>query len=286
MAGEVLERCRSLLELAHANPPIVGPDDSMQTARALMTEHGVGNLPVLDYEKVIGIISERDVLRCPWIDANVPGAAADDLPEEHRVRHWMTGEVAFLRAGDDLSTAAARMLENRVSGFPIVTEKGGLVAVITERDLVWHFGRPRPMGDEEGFTPVVDLMTSDPMVVDPENPIHHAIMLMTDHPIRHLPVVDGERVPGMLTDRSLFRHLAQARAEGVSPFEAASRPVFDVMVRPAPQVNHLFTVMQATQFMRKRDVHAVAVTHKGGLIGIFTTSDVLNVIAAGAASAS
>ena len=133
-----------------------------------MEEHGVGHLPVLDYEKVIGTVSERDVLRCPWAQEGPVEPGADVPAEEQQVGHWVTEGVVSLGPGDDVRTAAARMLGHQVRGLPIVTEKGGLMALITAADLVWHLGRRRALGDEEGFTPVVELMTRDPMAVVPE----------------------------------------------------------------------------------------------------------------------
>ncbi len=277
--GAAVDDSSQLLELATRNPPIVGPAEPMWSARRLMEEHEVRHLPVLDFDRVIGILSDRDVLRCPWAQDQSAPAADKPADVEWQVRHWMTSGVVFLSAEDNLRTAAERMLEHKVSGFPIVSDKGGLLAMITEADLVWYFGRRRRAGDEEGFVPVVDLMTSEVTTVTPTDPIHHAIMIFTDRRIRHLPVMEGERPVGMLSDRAVFSLLARRRAEGVSPFQAAERPISEAMTAPVIHINHLFTVMQAVRLMRQRDVHALTVLREGRLIGIFTTTEVLKLMA-------
>jgi len=250
----------------------------MLLARRLMDEQGVRHLPVLDFDRVIGIVSDRDVLRCPSVHAAELGdeRARDDAS---LVRAWMTTGVVFLREYDEVETAAARMLDHGIGGVPIISDRGGLVALITEAELVRYFARHRPPGDEEGFAPVVEHMEREVHVVAPEAPLHHAIMLFTDHPIRHLPVLEGERPVGMLSDGDVFAFLARARAGGVSPFDAANRCVRDAMQSPVPCVNQLFTVIQAAQLMQRRNVEALPVVRERKLIGIFTTRDVLRFVA-------
>lgn len=268
-----------LLSLARCNPQVIGPDDSMVLARDLMERHGIRHLPVMDLDKVIGIISDRDVLRCPQVHAqgNAASEATDDEPG--KVRHWMTTGVVFLTEHDDVRTAAEKLLDYEVSGMPIVSERGGLLAMLEEASLLRHFVRRREPGDEEGFSPVVEHMSRKLVTVAPTDEIHHAIMTFTDRPFRHLPVVEDGRPVGMLSDRDVFAFLAKARAEGISPFEAAHRPVSDAMTAPPTHVNHLFTVMQAASVMRQRDVTAVLVLRVRELIGIFTSTDVMKFVA-------
>lgn len=273
------ENVPALLTLAKRNPHLIGADESMWLARQLMEKHGLSHLLVLDYDRVIGILSDRDILRCPWVHASAEPAPADCGDTPIQVRHWMTADVVSLNENATLKAAAAQMLEHKVSAFPVLSERSGVKALITEAELVRYFGRSRGPGDDEAFLPVVNYMSTELVLANPEHTLHEAIVLFTDWPIRHLPVVERGRPVGMLSDRTTLAFLAKARAQGQSPFEAANTPVREVMARPVAVINHLFTVTQAIQMMQQRGVYALPVLRDGQVVGIFSTSDVLKLIA-------
>lgn len=269
----------ALLSLADQHPQLVGADDSMWLARQLMEEHGLSHLIVMHYEQVIGILSDRDILRCPWMYAQTEPPPGEHGETPAAIRHWMTPDVVCLTEYDSLRTAATQMLEHKVGAFPILSRRHGVKALITESALVRHFGRTRAPDDEEGFLPVLKCMSTELVLADPEHTLHDAIVMFTDQPIRHLPVIEHGRPIGMLSDRNVFAFLAKARAHGQSPFEAANTRLREVMTQPVPIINHLFTVAQAIQLMHRRNIHALPVLQDAQIVGIFSTSDVLKLIA-------
>lgn len=91
---------------------------------------------------------------------------------------------------------AARALERNRIGAVVVQYQGRVVGIITDRDLaVRALGRER---DPE-FTRIADVMTPDPVTLRPADGVEDAVRLMQEHNIRRIPLVEGERVVGMVT---------------------------------------------------------------------------------------
>jgi len=100
---------------------------------------------------------------------------------------------------DPLKEMAERMVSRDV-GAALVTEGEKLVGIVTERDVLRAVAR----GIDEG-TRVADLMTPDPETMEPDESTQHAAVLMIHGGFRHLPIVEGDEVVGMLSIRDLMR---------------------------------------------------------------------------------
>jgi CBS domain-containing protein len=96
-----------------------------------------------------------------------------------------------------LRDAAKQMVERRV-GSILVLEGERLVGIVTERDMLRLFAR----GEFEGR--VADVMTRHPETVAPDESLAQARVVMLHGGFRHLPVVEGSRLVGMLSMRDLF----------------------------------------------------------------------------------
>lgn len=106
----------------------VGPGTPVREAIALLTEHCVAALPVVDEgNRVVGIFTEADALAGVLTDEPV----APDL----RVDAVMTKSVETVELDADGSDIAARMLIDRLRSVPVVDE-GGLVGIVSRRDLL------------------------------------------------------------------------------------------------------------------------------------------------------
>jgi CBS domain-containing protein len=114
---------------------------------------------------------------------------------EHPV--WVTPET-------DVVNVALRMSEHGLGALP-VCDRGQLVGVITDRDLVVrYFGR----GAREGRL-VAHYMTRNPVTIEPEQPLEQAEELMSEHHIRRIPVCKGGRLVGMIAQGDLARCMSR-----------------------------------------------------------------------------
>jgi CBS domain-containing protein len=110
----------------------------------------------------------------------------------------MTPDVLGLEPATTLVDAARRMHERRV-GAVVVQEGDRLVGIVTERDIL----RAVATGAIGGS--VADAMTHGPDTIGPDESAGQAAALMIHGGFRHLPVVDGNDVVGMLSIRDLVR---------------------------------------------------------------------------------
>jgi CBS domain-containing protein len=112
----------------------------------------------------------------------------------------MTGSVFSIEPAMTVAEAATVMGERKI-GSALVMEGEKLSGIFTERDIVRALGEHF---DAAGH-PVSEWMTADPMTVPPDTPIKEALNTMLERGFRHLPVVDGERILGIVSMRDLTR---------------------------------------------------------------------------------
>jgi CBS domain-containing protein len=114
------------------------------------------------------------------------------------VTEIMATTVLSVEPSTSLVDAAARMHERRV-GAVVVVEAGRLVGILTERDVL------RAVATRVVDGSVGDAMTHGPETIGPEESASHAAALMIHGGFRHLPVVEGSDVVGMVSIRDLVR---------------------------------------------------------------------------------
>ncbi|KWW98989.1 CBS domain-containing protein [Carbonactinospora thermoautotrophica] len=115
-----------------------------------------------------------------------------------RVSDVMTQASISDSPSDTLRSAAERMWGQQ-TGSLVVMEGEQLVGIITERDIL----KAAAQGVDLDKTPVGDLMTREVQTVPPDRSIRDAARMMAQHWIRHLPVVDGGKVVGVLSQRDI-----------------------------------------------------------------------------------
>ncbi len=121
------------------------------------------------------------------------------------VADLMTSPPVSATAAETLEQASARMAEHGV-GSVLVLDGRRLVGILTERDLV----RATAMGADPASTKVSDWMTADPDSVEPDVEVVDAWRSLAAHGYRHIPVVAGGDVRGVVSIRDLVR-VAQLR---------------------------------------------------------------------------
>lgn len=111
-------------------------DVSMAEAGQLMEDYHIGHLPVVAGDKLVGILSDRDLKRAfrAGTKAAQCGEPGPD-PAKLKVRDYMSEEPCKVSLYDTIEEAALIMLEARISGLPVVDEVGKLVAMITKNDI-------------------------------------------------------------------------------------------------------------------------------------------------------
>jgi CBS domain-containing protein len=114
-------------------------------------------------------------------------------------RNHMSRDLLTASAGDRLGEVAQRMVERDV-GAVLVMDGDALIGILTERDVL----RAVAAGIQDD-TVVSDWMTRDPETMSPDDTTEHAAVLMIHGGFRHMPLVEDDRVVGMLSIRDLMR---------------------------------------------------------------------------------
>jgi CBS domain-containing protein len=116
------------------------------------------------------------------------------------IREVMTKELVTVEPATSVAAAVTVMGMQGV-GAVLVIEKGRLEGIFTERDLV------RALSNDIGASsqPVVHWMTRNPVTVGPDVPVEEALEIMLNGNFRHLPVMEGERLVGVVSIRDVSR---------------------------------------------------------------------------------
>jgi CBS domain-containing protein len=106
----------------------------------------------------------------------------------------MTREPSTLRREATAAEAATIMKQEDCGSIPIV-DGGRLVGIVTDRDIVV---RGIAAGKDPKTLKVAEIMSADPITVEPKTSVDEASRIMADRQVRRLPVVEGGRLVGLL----------------------------------------------------------------------------------------
>ena len=135
-----------------------------------------------------------------------------------QVKDWMNSHVITVSGSSTLPDAYWLMLENDVRRLPVV-EDGVLVGIVTMEDL----RRMDPI-EAAGYDiirisnmlaklPIRQLMTKNPKTIAPTESLVKAAQLMLRNKISTLPVLDGDELVGIITERDVFRAFVESEEQ-------------------------------------------------------------------------
>jgi len=113
-----------------------------------------------------------------------------------KVKDFMTNDIAFVTTDAKVSDVAKLMQENHVGSVPICNEENNVVGMITDRDIVLRNVANRK---DPNQTPVTEIMTTDIVTVEPNTDIYKVSRIMAEKQIRRIPVVENNKIVGMVT---------------------------------------------------------------------------------------
>jgi CBS domain-containing membrane protein len=195
------------------------------------------------------------------------------------VKDLMSGSVVTLTRGQSLPFARELMQFKRTRHLPVVDQDGLLVGLVTHRDLLAAaISSLAPLSRDERDTlqrgvPVADIMREHVWTIDPEAPAEAAARLMLDRKIGCLPVTEGRRLVGILTEADLIEAAAILLPLLTRPDPSLLLALSDLWT-PSPQVIEASQPLtMAREVMTKRNICHLPVTIAAELYGLISERD-------------
>ncbi|HDI12857.1 MAG TPA: CBS domain-containing protein [Hadesarchaea archaeon] len=214
-----------LAMLVDRNIISVEPDSKLEEAAKKMLESMVRRLPVLKNEKLVGIITVRDIVHRAIAEMKIEKPAAD----------YMRPHVIAIWDGTTLKAALEIMALSNFRGLPVINENGDLVGIIDDSDIIRvsdvevDSKMSQMTGRSEGDSwtwdseariyitkrklkvpekLVRDVMTKDLITITRKTPISRVAQLMKQHKVDQTPVLSGDgKLIGLVRDIDLLRAL-------------------------------------------------------------------------------
>jgi CBS domain-containing protein len=134
------------------------------------------------------------------------------------------GAILKQKGGDIFSVApdatvfdAIRMMDDKNVGALLVMDGERLVGIISERD---YTRKVILRGKRSRETKVSEIMSTNVTVTHPRESVESCLRLMTDKHIRHLPVLEGEKVTGVISIGDLVKHVISCQSAAIAHLES------------------------------------------------------------------
>ena len=142
----------------------------------------------------------------------------------------MTSDVIKVHPGDTVDEVIKLLVDNKISGIPVVDDDDLVVGVVTEADLlvrsqklhvpsyiqilggIIYLDDPEDLKEELrklAAVKVEDMMTSNPVTVEEDTPVDEIATIMSDEGINRVPVVRAEQIVGIVSRADIIRSLAR-----------------------------------------------------------------------------
>ena len=112
------------------------PEMSVKDAFLVMRRHRVRHLPVVEGDRLVGIISDRDLRRPQWVDALDDWTTYYQINDDIRVKDAMTSNPEVVRTFDPIARAVRIFRERRYGALPVMDKEGSLVGILSAQDLL------------------------------------------------------------------------------------------------------------------------------------------------------
>ena len=129
------------------------------------------------------------------------------------VKDWMTTEPITVTPDTSVMKASQIMKENNVRRLPVIGEQGAVVGIVSDRDLKEASPSKATTLDVHELyyllseLKVKDIMSRKVIVIKPDDTVEKAAVIMLEHKVTGLPVVEGGRLLGILSQGDVFRVL-------------------------------------------------------------------------------
>ena len=266
---------------------VVGPNDSAAHARNRMIRHRCSRLPVVDEDRLVGIVTKKDLgYRLRQAEPTWRRRPIDRVPASL----LMTPDPVSVAADASIRTVATAMVEYGISGLPVV-EESMVIGIVTKTDLL------RSVSVEQLDRTVGSLM-GDVVTTSRYHSLDHVIDLASERDDKIVVVNNDGTLAGIITESNLAfyeaigpvpvekdREVTMLRRESSGGHKTfrhvrdVSAIAEDVMSRPVEITSPDAPIAEAVQRMREKRINSLVVVEGGDIKGIITRDDIIKGVA-------
>jgi CBS domain-containing protein len=177
--------------------PMVSPADTIEQLARVMRKYETDSVAVVDpIPRIIGGVLLSDVFPVIISRHELHGTVASH----------MTRDVMIASPTDTIQKIYTMILESGFSAFPVVKKKR-IVGLISRRDLI-RTRRVQSIIAGHAHTTIEEVMSKNVVTIGPDEPIGSAAELLVKHDVSRLPVIDGDRIVGIVDRHDVLKGLA------------------------------------------------------------------------------
>lgn len=239
-------------------------EKSVYDAIKILVEKNISGLPVVDDTGLVGIISEKDVLKLMFETEFISGTVAD----------YMTRDIVTFDEQDSLTDICNCLIENHFRRVPIM-HNNKLSGIISRADLIKaNKNRFKPEGATAKSTIqkksllARDIMKCGLITVQRQTPIYEAIEILASRHITGLPVVDDcMNLVGIISEKDMLKLLYDPT---VKPGKTE-----DFMTNEVVSFNHDDSLLDVCECLINNNFRRVPILNQGKVAGIISRADVM-----------
>jgi len=189
----------SLREIANTRPLVVDVKSKLSDLLNLMVSYGVGAVPVVSEDKVVGVVTEGELIK--YLTSKIVGVKVSDV---------MSASIISLSYSNTLGIAMKLMVNLGIRRLPI-TRDSDVIGIITWRDIIDLFGKHKVFDmlkeytfDEIHSLPVTEVMQTNIVTIEPDNDIGFAAAKMSEAGVDSLLVTKNGNTIGIITERDIL----------------------------------------------------------------------------------
>ena len=248
----------------------VDKDQNLSDALKLLRKHNVSRLPVTNNKELVGIISERDI-------ANKLGSSKyESMPASRlHISSVMVKDVFTVPQTMQLEEVAKLMLENGIGSVPVMDDDK-MVGIVSKADFV-----TLATGIAFDKITVKEIMSKDLITVSSTERLVHARRQMIESHVGRLPVVDEEKLVGMITSKDLMRAFIDFRKKVPEKYQKSQ--IKEVLIEDIMSTNPTFvskdmSITEISEIIMETGFNGLPVVEDDEVIGIITQTDILRLI--------
>ncbi|MCX6676167.1 MAG: CBS domain-containing protein [Methanothrix sp.] len=267
---------------------VIEQNEPIQRARNLMFKYSIGRLPVLDQDKLVGIVTKYDISnRLNQAAPEWRRRPIDKVP----IKLVMTENPITIFPDATMAQAAELMLDNEISGLPVERD-GEITGMITSRDMLKYFS------EQDVKATVGDMMNKIVLSVHRHHTIGHVLDEMNVQGVSRALVYEDNMTPvGIVTrsgltfsemmgpkDEMQTKNVKMTRKEspaGRKQYRYVKQmPLVaeDIMTTPVMTINADMKAVDATKMLVEKHIIGMPVMEKNDVVGYFSADEIIEEI--------